>query len=203
MVISPNLYSILEKKMDEKELKKEGLRSIKEFELAWQEFFKDKPEPKNDEEDRKQQEEFYYWYNYVRKQSDTGKTPAEMYKEIYGKDPKNFFDEKKPSRFMNFEWDEEYSEDDFDEEEENELDNAEEEGILIATEIFEESWKRIKQEVEGQSKKEACKYSFILGFLDYMRIMDKKAEQIKKEMKNMCKEDINKVLDNFKEDGKV
>lgn len=55
--------------------------------MAWNEFFKDKPEPKNDDEDRKQQEEFHNWYNHVRKQSDTGKTPAEMYKEIYGKEP--------------------------------------------------------------------------------------------------------------------
>jgi len=186
--------------MDEKELKKEGFRSIKEFEMAWEEFFKDKPEPKNDEEDKKQQEEFYYWYNYVRKQSDTKKTPAEMYKEIYGKEPKNIFDEKNPSRFMNFEWDEDYSEDDFDDEE-DELDDAEEEGISVATEIFENSWKRIKQEVEGQSKKEACKYSFILGFLDYMKMMDKKAEQIEKEMKNMSKEDTEKFIKNLQEEN--
>jgi hypothetical protein len=46
---------------------------LKEFEMAWQEYFKDKPKPKNDEEERKEQEEFHHWYNYVRKQSDTGK----------------------------------------------------------------------------------------------------------------------------------
>jgi len=33
--------------------------AIEEFDSAWQEFFEDKPEPKNDEEDKKQQEEFY------------------------------------------------------------------------------------------------------------------------------------------------
>ena len=178
--------------MDKEEIKKEGMRSIEEFETAWQEFFKDKPEPKNDNEDKKQQEEFYHWYNYVRKQSDTGKTPAEMYKEIYGEDPKNIFDEKKPSRFMNFEWDEDFDEED-------ELDDAEEEGVSVATEIFENNWKKMKQEVEGQSKKEACRYSFILGFLNYMKVMDKKAEIIGKEMKNMSKEDIEKLIDNFKE----
>ncbi|PIZ82538.1 hypothetical protein COX97_04335, partial [Candidatus Pacearchaeota archaeon CG_4_10_14_0_2_um_filter_05_32_18] len=53
-----------------------AIKGMKEFEMAWQNFLKDKPEPKNDEEERKEQEEFHHWYNYVRKQSDTGKTPA-------------------------------------------------------------------------------------------------------------------------------
>ena len=79
-----------------------------EFELAWKEYFKDKPKPKTDGEDRKQQEEFQYWYNYVRKQSDTGKTPAEMYREVYGKEPGKNPDET--SRIINFEWDEDYKE---------------------------------------------------------------------------------------------
>ena len=87
-------------------------------------------------------------------------------------------------------------------ESEDELDEAQEEAIVIATEIFEDSWKRIKQEVEGVSKREACKYSFILGFLDYMKMMDKKAEVIEKEMKNMSKEDMEKLITNFKEYGK-
>ena len=185
--------------MDKKELEKEGIRGMKEFELAWQEFFKDKPKPKNDEEDRKQQEEFQHWYNYIRKQSDTGKTPAEMHKEAYGEEPKNIFDEKKPSRFMNFEWDEDYSEDDYGRE--DELDDAQEEAVVIAAKIFENSWKHIKQEVEGQSKRESCKYSFIMGFLDYMKMMDEKAELIEKEMKNMPKEDIEKMINSLKEKG--
>lgn len=84
--------------------------SIKEFELAWNEFFKNKKRPKNDEEDRKQQKEFMDWYNNVRKQSDTGKTPAEMFKAVYGKEPGD--KPKEPSRIMNFEWDEDYKEPD-------------------------------------------------------------------------------------------
>lgn len=80
----------------------------REFDLAWQEFFKDKPKPKNDEEERKQHEEFGHWYNHIRKQSDTGKTPAEMYKEIYGEEPPK--DLIKPSRVMSFGWDEDYDE---------------------------------------------------------------------------------------------
>ena len=184
--------------MNEKELKEESFKGMKEFELAWQEFFKDKPEPRTEEEDRKQQEEFHYWYNYVRKQSDTGKTPAEMYKEIYGREPpKNFpINSEEPSRMMNFDWDEDYDESDFDGD--DELDNAQEEAVVIATKIFENSWKRMKQEVEGVSKKEACKYSFILGFLDYMKMMDKKAEIIEKEMKNMSNEDIQKIIEGLK-----
>src|SRR3989338_11392204 len=91
--------------------------AIEEFDSAWQEFFEDKSEPKDDEEDKKEQEEFYHWYNFVRKQSDTGKTPAEMYKELYGEEPpQNSIDNStKPSRIMNFGWDEE--DEDFDYEE--------------------------------------------------------------------------------------
>ncbi len=113
--------------MNEKKLKEESVKGIKEFELAWQEFFKDKPEPKTEEEDRKQQEEFHYWYNYVRKQSDTRKTPAEIYKEVYGKEPPKDFPTKqqKLSRFMGFGLDEDYNESDFDGD--DELDNAQEE----------------------------------------------------------------------------
>jgi len=80
----------------------------KEFDLAWQEYFKDKPRPKTDKEEKKQLENFTNWYNNVRKQSDTGKTPAEMYKETYGKEPKDAVTNN--SRMLNFEWDENYDE---------------------------------------------------------------------------------------------
>lgn len=101
-------------------LKKEAERAFQESDLAWEEFFKDKPKPKSEEEDRKQQEEYYYWYNFVRKQSDTGKTPAEMYKEVYGEEPsKENIDLTKVSRIMNFGWDEDYNEEEFDEEDED------------------------------------------------------------------------------------
>ena len=85
-------------------------KSAEEFDLAWNEFFKDKAMPKNDNQEKKQMEEFIHWYNYVRKQSDTGKTPDEMFKEIYGKESKGNF--KEDSRIMNFEWDEDYKEPD-------------------------------------------------------------------------------------------
>lgn len=186
------------------EVKKEGLRSIKEFDISWTEYFKDKPKPKNDEEDKKQHEEFYHWYNYVRKQSDTEKTPAEMYKNIYGKEPPQNFpisSQESTSRMMNLGWDEDYDEDDTDKDKEDELDDAEEEGVSIAENIFDDIWKNIKQETEGQSKKESCKYSFILGFLNYMRMMDMKADIIEKNMKNMSKEDIQKMIEGFKEYG--
>ena len=99
--------------MDKEEIEREASRGMKEFDLAWNEFFKDKPESKDDDEDKKQQEEFYHWYNYVRKQSDTGKTTAEMYKEVYGKEPPKDFpiSSNEPSRMINFEWDENYDED--------------------------------------------------------------------------------------------
>jgi hypothetical protein len=77
--------------------------AMREMEMAWQEFFKDRPRPKNDKEERKEQEEYHNWYNHVRKQSDTGKIPAQMYKEIYGKEPPK--NPTEVSRMMNFKWD--------------------------------------------------------------------------------------------------
>jgi hypothetical protein len=82
--------------------------AIREFDMAWNEYFKSKPNPRNNEEERKELEEFHHWYNFVRKQSDTRKTPVEMYKEIYGKEPPGSPTEV--SRIMNFEWDEDYNE---------------------------------------------------------------------------------------------
>lgn len=64
---------------------KDEIPAIREYRMGFEEFFKDKHKPKNDKEMRKNMGEFMYWYNYVRKQSDTGKTPDEMYKEAYGK----------------------------------------------------------------------------------------------------------------------
>jgi len=90
--------------------KKELPPAMREFENAFQEFFNKKPRPKNEEEEKKQSEELAYWYNNIRKQSDTGKTPAEMYKKIYGKNPKEAVTGN--SRMMNFEWDEDYQEPD-------------------------------------------------------------------------------------------
>jgi len=69
------------KKSEQKELPP----AIRESRMAQEEFFKNRPKPKTEKEFTKQLEEFVYWYNNVRKQSDTGKTPAKMYKEIYGK----------------------------------------------------------------------------------------------------------------------
>jgi hypothetical protein len=184
-------------------LKKESSIAMKEFDFAWNEYFKDKPRPKDDEEDKKQQEEFHHWYNYIRKQRDTGKTPAEMYKEIYGEEPpKDSFDNSKPSRVMNFEWDEDYSEEEFDDEDYTnleELDEAQKEAVIIANKIFDKSWKNMKKEIGGVSKREACKYSFILGFLGYLRVMDKKAELIREEMEDMTEEDFKRMVEEFKD----
>ena len=62
--------------------------AIREYRMAMAEYFKDKPNQKNDKELKKQMDVFVYWYNHVRKQSDTGKTPDEMYEKIYGKSTK-------------------------------------------------------------------------------------------------------------------
>lgn len=185
-------------RMNDEEMKKESLRSIEESEKAWQEFFANKPKPKNDDEDKKQQEEYCHWYNFVRKQSDTGKTPAEMYEELYGEEPKEHGDEKRPSRMMYFGWDE-YSEDYNDER--DALDEGQEEAVSIATEIFENNWKDIKRDVEGESKRDACRYCFIAGFLSYRDMMDKKSEFIEEQLKTMSKEDIEKLVEGIKDFG--
>ncbi len=62
----------------ESALRAEEKKGVREFDIAWTEFFKDKPEPKTDEEGMKEQEEFCHWYNNVRKQTDTEMTPVEM-----------------------------------------------------------------------------------------------------------------------------
>lgn len=97
--------------MKKKASKNNGFsQGMKEFEMAWKEYFSNKPKPKNEKEEKKEMEEFMDWYNNIRKQSDTGKTPSEMYEEIYGKDhPKSPLN---ISRMTNFEWDEDYKEPD-------------------------------------------------------------------------------------------
>ncbi|HLC85633.1 MAG TPA: hypothetical protein VJH22_07630 [Candidatus Nanoarchaeia archaeon] len=62
--------------------------AIREYRMALEEYFKGKSKPKDEKESKNQMEGFMYWYNNVRKQSDTGKTPAEMYKDVYGKSPR-------------------------------------------------------------------------------------------------------------------
>ena len=100
----------MEKKKSNNKPQKPVNRATEEFELAWKEFFKNKPKPRNDQQEKKQLEDFTNWYNNVRKQSDTGKTPATMYKEIYGEEPKT--PRKEKTRMLNFEWDEDYKEPD-------------------------------------------------------------------------------------------
>jgi hypothetical protein len=185
--------------MKDEEIKKEAYRAFKESELAWQEFFKNKPEPTNDEEEKKEQEEYCYWYNYVRKQSDTGKTPAEMYKEIYGVEPpKNIpMDSQKPSRMMNFEWDEE-DEEDFDDE------DSEEEKLNELTELADHMfdngvWQNSKEQMKEMSKRDSSRHMFRLGFFMHSQYMDEQMKELTKEMENMPKEDVQKIIDNFKE----
>lgn len=161
--------------------------AMREFEMAWQEFFKNKSRPKNDEEEKKEQEEFHHWYNYVRKQSDTGKTPAEMYKEIYGKEPPK--NPSEVSRMMNFDWDEDYDEDQL----------IVDEAVKEADEIFEkEIWKEVKEEMKELNRKEACKSMFSLGFLTYMKVMDEQVESFENKAKQNPKE-FEEALKKFKE----
>lgn len=188
--------------MKDEDIKKEGLRSIEEFEKAWNEFFKGKSEPKSEEEDRKQQEEFYQWYNYVRKQSDTGKTPAEMYREIYGKEaPKNLpIDSTEQSRMMNFNWDEDYTEEE-DEEDERILKEVSE----IADEMFEEGvWQSSKEELKEMSRKDSSKHMFRLGFFMYAKFVDEQVKTLAKKLQGKSEEEIKEIIENMdKEDNSL
>ena len=164
---------------------------IREFDSGWEEFFKDKPKPKNEKEEEKQLEEFHYWYNNIRKQSDTGKTPNQMYKEIYGKNPPD--NPKEPSEIMNLEFDE-TSEEDY-----NDFDKAREEAENVAIEIFEEDiWKNAKVELKEYNKKNAYKSMFILGFLTYMKLMDEEMKNFAKKAKETPKE-FDKTMKKFNE----
>ncbi len=168
-------------------------QAMVEFEMAWQEFFKNKPEPRNDEEEKKEQEDFHHWYNHVRKQSDTGKTPAEMYKEIYGKEPPK--NPPEVSRMMNFRWDENYNED-F---EEKNLDETHKQAVEISHEIFERDvWKNAKSELKDATKKETCQSMFTLGFLAYMKIMDDEMADLKEKVKQSPRE-FEETIGKFKQ----
>ena len=183
--------------MNEKELREEGLRGIKEFEIAWSEFFKGKPEPKNEEEDKSQQETFYHWYNYARKQSDTRKTPAEMYKEIYGKEPPQNFpiNSEEPSRMMNFEWDEYYNEDGFNEEGSEGFNEV----MEVANHIFENgAWQNSKDKVKEMSRRDSSKHMFRLGFFMHSQYMNEQMKTLANEMKDMPDEDVEKLINKFK-----
>ena len=61
--------------------------SILKFVKTVLEEKQEQPQNSDDDEEKEQLQEFHKWYNFVRKQEDTGKTPAEMYKEVYKKDP--------------------------------------------------------------------------------------------------------------------
>lgn len=118
---------------------KEENQAIKEFGQAFDEFFKNKPKPKDEEENKRMLEEFFHWYNNVRKQSDTGKTPAEMYKEAYG-------EEAPDPTFIS-------DEEDLDQEELEEMKKFFDKAI----------WPQLKKEVKEFSKKDACFHGFLAG----------------------------------------
>ena len=163
--------------------------AIKEFDLAWEEYFKDKPEPKNEDQDRKQVEEFYHWYNYVRKQSDTKKTPVEMYKETYAEEPPN--EVIKESRIFNFKSDDE-----------NEFLELEEELSRIADDMFEKDvWKQTKIESKDSSKKELAKMMFITGFLMHNKFIIEETKHIQEEIKK-DPDGFRKMIEEFRKDNK-
>ena len=145
---------------------KEESIAAKEYKQAFHEFFKDKPKPKDEKENKKMLEEFFHWYNNVRKQSDTGKTPAEMYRDIYGEeapDPVDMSDEE-----------------DLDEDE-----------IEDMREFFDkELWPKLKRDLKEATKKEACFLSFLAGTEISSNMLKEQMKHVEETMKDMNPEEI-------------
>ncbi|HLC96254.1 MAG TPA: hypothetical protein VJH97_02945 [Candidatus Nanoarchaeia archaeon] len=150
----------------------EKSQAVKEYKQAFDEFYKDKPEPKDKEESKKMLEEFFHWYNNVRKQSDIGKTPAEMYKEIYGVGPSKTVD----------------------------LDEGVEEGINEEEiedlrEFFDrELWPKLKKDLKEATKKEACFISFLAGTEISNNMFEEEMKHTQKTFENMTPEEITKMI---------
>ncbi len=149
---------------------KEESQAIKEYKQAFDEFFKDKPKPKDEKENKKLLEEFFHWYNNVRKQSDTGKTPAEMYKNIYEEealDPINMSDEE-----------------DFDENEIEEM-----------REFFDKTlWPKLKKDLKEATKKEACFVCFLAGTEISNNMLKEQLKHAEETMRNMSSEEVAKMI---------
>ena len=150
----------------------EKSQAVKEYRQAFDEFFKDKPEPKDEEESKKRLEEFFHWYNNVRKQSDTGKTPAEMYKEIYGKEvpePVNMTDEE----------------------------DCNQEEIDDMREFFDkELWPKLKKDLKEVTKKEACFLSFLAGTEISNNMFEEEMKHAQEHIKKMSPEELKKMIKN-------
>jgi hypothetical protein len=121
-------------------------KAISEFNAGWKEFFSDKTQPENSNERQKQLEEFRLWYNTVRKQSDTQKTPQHMWDDQHGEERRFTAD----------------FEDDAD---------LEETEFQVAESMFNILWKEDKHNLKELSKHELAKAMFIEGFLYYSNMI--------------------------------
>jgi hypothetical protein len=149
----------------------EESQAVKEYRQAFDEFFKDKPKPKDEEENKKMLEEFFHWYNDARKQSDTGKTPAEMYKDIYG---------NKPPEPVNM------TDDDLNQEEMEDM-----------KEFFDkELWPKLKKDLKEATKKEACFLSFLAGTEVSNNMFKEEMKHAQGTMKNMTPEEVARMIKN-------
>ena len=149
--------------------------AIKEYRLAFDEFFKDKP--KDEAEYKKRLHEFFHWYNNVRKQSDTGKTPAEMYKEAYG------VEAPEPA---------ELSEEDIKDEEIDEL-----------REFFDnELWSKMKKDLKDATKKEACFACFLAGTEVASKWLEEDIKNAEKAFEGKSPEEIGKIIKEGKTNNK-
>ncbi len=151
---------------------KEESQAVKEYRQAFDEFFKDKPKPKDEEENKKLLEEFSHWYNNIRKQSDSGKTPPEMYKEIYGEEAPDSVDIS--------------GEEDLNQEE-----------IESMREFFnEELWPKLKKDLKEATKKEACFLSFLAGTEISNNMFKEEMKLAQETTNNRTPEEVAKMIKN-------
>ena len=149
-------------------MKKES-QAIKEYKQAFDEFFKDKPKPKDEEESKKGLDEFFHWYNNERKQSDTGKTPAEMYKEIYREEAPDLIN---------------LDEEDFSEEQEAEM-----------REFFDKKlWPKMKKDLKESTKKEACFLCFVAGTEIANNMFEEEMNHVQETFEKMSPEEMENMM---------
>lgn len=62
-------------------------------------------------------------------------------------------------------------------------------------------WQNSKEEVKDMSRRESSRHMFRLGFFMYSQYMNKQIKNINEKLKNMSKEDVEKMINNFKENN--
>jgi len=89
-------------------------------------------------------------------------------------------------------------EEDFDSSEEEERTNQ---LTKVAEHMFENGvWSNSKEQMKDMSKRDSSKHMFILGFLMSAQYINEELKEITKELEEMSREDIQEMVEDFKEE---